>query len=539
MKAILKHRIDKYDIDRLLGTLSSQWRIGPAVPQPTYHKLLMKLGILEHDPISWQDPEILQRLPYGSRPVAPATSCQPSGLDGLWPQKSILHQDFYPSVLGLPLADRKEHFIVNASRYLGQVARHWPQAAYQTQTKPRLATLTDETFLDLFLTTSLSQIIQLYVEPSDAEIFAKTLPDFDHSSTKWATIDLTFVPKEHLLPNLKAFSTVALLEVLGNQRYRLTAILADDKVLKPSDGAAWEIARYMLLANAGHHLMQLKHTRLHLGIDALNAITRSFLPASHRIHRLLRPHMRYTLGLHEAVIHHRRSVFHNSQREIYAGFAYDANGTHALLKAGRAGFAGRRAYPPYLFETGLFGEHVSYGCYRKEWFEIVRKFVAHALNDIDPKEDLIQLWAHHISNWVPGFPDPIALKSKDLLFDCLATYICTVSVFHTADHHAYSSIEPQYAPLRIRKHFSQVIGQASLDRSSILSKEDHFRHLLCHRMFFKPVILSSLADVTYELADEDSQQAIKNFRQDMQALDQKWAQTKFPKSHEIATSLQY
>src|SRR6185295_240152 len=92
------------------------------------------------------------------------------------------------------------------------------------------------------------------------------------------------------------------------------AIRVGDRVFGPEDGASFELARYFVMQGAHTRLVLTDHPRLHFATDVINAVTRSVLPAGHRLHVLIEPHTVFTAGLNAAVIHSRRSVLLNSQR---------------------------------------------------------------------------------------------------------------------------------------------------------------------------------------------------------------------------------
>jgi hypothetical protein len=391
----------------------------------------------------------------------------------------------------------------------------------------------------MFTQTSLGQFLRHDVEDDDRAAFSEVLGG-DADLSRWATLDFSFCPTDSLLPGLHAAPTVTLLERLGHDRYRAVAIRIGEAVLTPEAGRAWALARYFVLQGAQCRLISSTHPRLHFGVDAINAITRTALPEGHLVRRLLQPHMEFTLGLHEAVIHHRRSPIHNSQREVYTPFPFRTEGMHAHLAVGRHGLPGRRAYPPYRLDDGLLGDHVPYGRFRRDWFEHYHAFVGEVLASLPPGDPAARAWADHIAPWVPGFPSGAEVHRPGNLARALARYICTVSVFHTGDHHSYASLPPAAIPFRLRS--APPRGAASpepLDLEALVAPEDFYRHQLSHAMFYEPVILRSLRDVRYALDDPSHRDALARARRAMDAIDARWKGSSFPSSRQISASLQY
>lgn len=148
-------------------------------------------------------------------------------------------------------------------------------------------------------------------------------------------------------------------------------------------------------------------------------------------------------------------------------------------------------------------------------------------------------WADAISEWVPGFPDARTIFHKDRLGHAVARYLADVTVLHSADHYSYSAIPIEYLPMRIRVPSPDLTPPSALNLDDLVNTEDFFRHLLCHRMFFKPVVVQSLDEVRYDFPSEASQKAVREFRKEWIKLDKRWQASGFPASYKIASSIQY
>ena len=294
------------------------------------------------------------------------------------------------------------------------------------------------------------------------------------------------------------------------------------------DGTRWALAKHFVLQGAQLRLVLSTHPRLHFPNDTVLAVTRSALRPDHPLRALLAPHGRYTLGLHEGVIHHRRSVLHNSQRELYAAFPYTTEGQHRLFAAGHHGVPGRGDWAAYRFSDGLFGDHVPYGRFRRDWFELLARYADHALASVAPDDDAVRAWAGHVAAWIPGFPDGTAIGRPGVLVHTVASYLAAVSVYHSGDHHSYSAIPLCDMPWRLRAPPPSDADPGPYDPQALVTPEDRFRHHLCHVMFFAPQVVCSLRDVI-----PASHHAA------MERLDARWAGSGFPSSGEIAASLQY
>jgi hypothetical protein len=552
-----------HHLNRAAGALFGALKVGPGARNPSLHRALHRMGVLQRDPATWEDSPLIDALPWGGRRVAAPPPDPPGGVHGPWPQRPILGPDFYPTVLNIPDAARGEHFRYNASRYLGQIVGCAPGAAARALCGPRLEPLDDEAFVRSFTHTSMGQFVRLGVDDADRPGFDQVMRD-ECAAAAWATIDLTLCPVEHLLPGIHAAPSLTLLRRVEGDAYRVVAIRIRDRVLYPADGPAWALAKCFVLQGGQCRLVMSAHPRLHFAVDALNAITGSVLAAGHVVRRLLDPHRRFTLGLHEGVLHHRRSVVHNSQREIYTPFPFRTEGMHAMIGAGCRGVPGKRAYPPYRFDDGLLGDHVPYGRYRRAWFDLLCSFVDEVVPNAPREDEAVRIWADHIAPWIPGFPSGDEILRDDNFVRCLASYIATVTVYHTGDHHSYAGLALESMPFRLRVAPPHRAGHslephalgddlprdrstprhppptwARLDFGALVSPEDFFRHQLGHAMFYKPVVLESLRRVRYALLGARHQTSIARARRAMDGLDAEWAGSSFPSSHQIGSSLQY
>jgi hypothetical protein len=166
-------------------------------------------------------------------------------------------------------------------------------------------------------------------------------------------------------------------------------------------------------------------------------------------------------------------------------------------------------------------------------------FVTRVLEQLELDDPQLSRWADAIAQWLPGFPDAARVRHIDELADAVATYICDVSVFHSADHHSYANIPLAELPWRLRVAPPNLEQPGALELGAIVTPEDSFRHQLCHAMFFAPVVIEPLRTVRYEFDRASLRTAAAELGQTMDALDHRFRGSGFPSSREIATSLQY
>ena len=517
--------------------LAGRLKLGPAARSPLLNRLLHKLGVLDRRPEEWaESPRLgsMRRSGPNYRDAVPPAA-PPPGFDGPWPQAPLVDPRFAPPVLHLDAEERGVHLRYNVSRYVGQLLRLAPGAALRSLLGRRLAPMTDATFSGIFDRTSLGQFIDPDLDEADRRSFA---PYLDGPLDRYARIDLSATSRSGL-PGVHLAPTVTLVRRGEDGRHGVVAIRIGDRTLDPSHGAAWQLARYFVLQGAQLHLVCVVHPLLHFPGDVVNAVTRTLLPRGHVVHRLLEPHMEWTLGLHEAVVHNRRSVLHNSQRELYTPFPAPTEVLHDYVARGLEGGGGAGASEQYRFDRPQLGTHTEYGRYRRDWYEAVLELTSAVAAQVPPGDVYVERWADAIRGWLPGFPGGAEIFRGGRLAESLATYVSSVSVFHTADHHSYTRIPADHLPWRLRVPSPDVEEPRELRLRSLVSAEDHFRHLLCRAMFFEPVILSSLHDVEYGFRNPALRRAAGEFRAAMRRLDERWSGSTFPRSDEIAASLQY
>ena len=519
--------------NRALGVLLIMARTGPSRPRSWLYALLFRLGVLDEDPRLAPELPSLACLPWGARPVTAPPPEPPPGTDGPWPQAPVFHPGLYPAVLRLDQRDVEDHLRATALRYLGQIVSLTPRAAWRARVGPRVAPVDDALFSQILTETSLAQHLRHALRDADRLSFAAHV----HADREYSTIDFSGVAPGPTLPGIELAPTVTLFERCGPGAFTVRAIQVDDTVYDPSDTERWPLARYQVLS--GVHLQHtiIVHPRLHFPGDVINAVSRSVLPEGHVLARLIRPHTRYSLGLNRAVTHHRRSVLHNSQREIYAPLPLDSDGTCAALTLGREGMPDNPNYPAYDFWGVEHDEGTAFGRYCQAWQQAFEDFATEVTREIVAGDPAVLRWADAISEWVPGFPASDAIFVGDTLARALGRYLAAVTALHSGDHHSYASIPIEYLPMRLRQAPQDPAPPLSLRK--LVGPEGYFRHRLCHQMFFVPVVIESLDEVRYEFLAPHARAAAERFASARARLDAQWAGSGFPASYQIASSIQY
>lgn len=528
-----------HSMERAVGRLLTRFEGVPRATEHALQRLLVRAEVFESLPFLRPDAPILDRLPWHALAAFQAPPSEPpAGFEGSWPQPSLLDARFPPSVLHVETTERQLHIRNNVTRYLGQLVLHTPRAALRALTTPRLLPVSDDEISHILSATSLSQLISETLDPADLAFFSKLIQP--GRQERYAKLDFSAMESfGPTVPGVYVASTVTLLEQEPKEQYRVVAIRVGDSLFQPSDGAAWLLARYFVLQGAQWHLPMHRHPRLHFPYDTINAVTRTLLPRGHVVTKLLWPHLQHTQGLHEGVIYHRRSVMHNSQREIFTPFPFQTSSIYNSVAVGLQGIAGNSSYPPFLFDPDPPTTPTMYGRYQRDWYQAIYRFVSQVVAEVSPGDIYVARWADAIQKWLPGFPGSGEIFRHDTLARSLTSYLCVVSVFHTADHHSYATIPLQKLPWRIRVPPPDRLRPSSLNLEDLVSPEDFFRAQLFFPMFIRPTILESLRDVDYGFRSTRTAGAAADLHRSLDKLDATWQGTTFPASWQVSSSLQY
>ena len=236
---------------------------------------------------------------------------------------------------------------------------------------------------------------------------------------------------------------------------------------KHQSTSAWWLAKYFVLQGAIHRINLVDHIKVHFPGDTINAITKSVLPRWHLVQQLLLPHFRLTLPVNNTVLEGERSIINRDTWYPWSPVTARGDEIRKLIPLAWAGsefyWDGRNtSYPKYFFSTDpgtvpdpadpvngrintFIGLKASrYAEYLEDYhapiLEFARQVIAllpdpAATPDKDGLEWLeIRRWAYEISKLVPGFPDELAIRSKDALAQVCATVIWNAAVVHSADH---------------------------------------------------------------------------------------------------------
>lgn len=496
-------------------------RTGSAHRKSLLYRALRGLGVLDQHPYHAKDRELVAQLPWGGRRLDCDSPEPRASFDGMWPQASVVHPELPPAIATVKSSERRHHLRINATRYLGQILALSPKAACKALFKTRVKPISDQRFSQIISHTCLAQ----HLRPgTHADLQVPNEQNLFH-------IPMTMMEEVEPLEGMYLPNTSVWMIQTKPREYEVLAIEVGGIFYWPKD-LQWPWARYVALMCLQHYLICLTHPKLHFPNDIINCLTRSMIPEGHLLYRLLKPFTQYTLGLDQAVLHHQRSVFYNSQKEVYTPFSTAFPDQLAAI--------GYRGYEPadlapfhYTQETSV---DTHYQAYLDDWLSHIQVLTTTVTERMADKDPYVSLWADEVARWVPGFPDGQTIWKPGQLAIVAARYIMEVTVRHSADHHSYASIPIEEAPMRIRVSQDKAVNIKPQD---LITREDYFRAQLARAMFFEPVIYQSLDQVRFSFTDPQLRQAGKAFVAEMAELDQRWKNTNFPQATQIASSIQY
>jgi hypothetical protein len=438
------------------------------------------------------------------------------------------------AVLHVPLRERADLSLHVVSRLRLTLAAYKPVARLYALANPGLEEIDDIEFGRLLGETAMSKFLNPTLDPPDREAFAAFLKGDGFLKADFSAMG-AFKP----LPGIFVAPTVALFRRTRHVDPLVpVAIRVGDRIFAPGDGDAWELAKYFVLQGMTAHMVTGFHARLHFPMDAINAITKSVLPVDHPLFQLLHPHTRFSLALNDRVLEHPRTILENSQEEVYTPFAGPAESVRGLVSTAYVGIPGNSSYPAYVFTLRPPRVPSRFGDFIDAYYEAFLGLADAVARRIPRGDPAVRRWARYISQWIPGFPDEEAIFENGKLARAAAYYVCDVSVMHAADHHSFSSESPRKLPFRLR--VPPPSGKkVTLDRRSLVTRDDLFRYKMAHQLFFKPSNLTLLARTRYAFRDPRLRAAAQRLHAELRRVDERFRGLGYIPLSEISRSIQY
>lgn len=500
---------------------------------------------------------------------------------GPWPQPAPDSPMGMVAEVLHPLAEDVRHWNWTARiNYIKALVTKFPLALYNWFIHNRIEHLSDAECARMLTTSSYSKFLRRRsASQLDDTIFRARLGAFD-AQTEYLLTDFTTMtlirpyPGIHVAPTISLCARarpgdacVLLAIAIGHQER------ADWKyvVLTPEDRNAWTLAKYFVIQGAGHMISLSGHPASHFPYDTVNAITVSAVPMRHTLFRLLEPHLPLHLAVDNAVLQGGHSIVSETRGEIYAPFAGCSDEVRKLVPTGYQGFPAPEAlggapiqnYRPWTYPRNAGDIPSDYGRVLSAYYATVRRFVQKAVAHIDrmrgtdegeEERYYIGIWAWHISQWLPGFPDRETILAPDdarpdepmpRLTDALTTYIWDVAVAHSLEHSTFNRLGPHRTSFRVRVPPPDSREAPAHARSEILSGWDIFKSTLAFEMFFKPHVVTRLLDAQYRFGSESLRAAADEFKADLLETERRLEQLEhiriddYIRVGEMSSSIQY
>jgi hypothetical protein len=453
------------------------------------------------------------------------------GNAGPWPQPAPDHPTGQlAQVLHIPEPELKLWKRTVARMYRCLLARIWPRGLWYAFKHPHLKEIDDARF-SYYLSEALYSKFMAPLDPADEEVFAEQLQAGGHD-TRFYKSDFSPIAEiaDDTYPGTYATPTVALLRRDGTSPPRAVAIyLPKSRLLVTPEDAnrhAWNLARYFVLQGAAHRINLIDHAVVHFPSDPINAISKTILPKNHLLLKLLLPHLYLSLPVNYSVLEGAASLINRTTWVIYSPFTAPGDVIRRLLPYGYVGMAGNSAYPQYRFRARPLFPPSLYGEFLAAYHATIREFVADVLGrlatDAPAGSDdvaLVSLWADHIAQWVPGFPNGEEIWKGDTLVDAVATIIWDVSIAHAADHETLHNMPTDEIPFRLRVPPPASRDAPAFEQAQLNKRRDIFQAWLTDKLFYEPHNQSWLKDVDYGFTQPELERRNERFRAELRATE--------------------
>lgn len=459
----------------------------------------------------------------------------PKGVTSMWPQPSPWDPErMPPTVLGIPESEYRDFMTKIIGRYVSSVQSGWWSAIRVAVDKPGVAPMDDRELARLMYETPFSRFLVPTLDPIDETRFADVLAGA-RARGKLFKVDQSHLASWRALPGMHVAATVGLFALDGGVLTPI-AIAVGEHVLTPRDGQAWARARYFLVQGCSLTLVIGIHPFLHFPMDSVIGVSREVFDDAHPIGRLIEAHAYLHLPLDYGVRWNARSVAHNHQQEVYTPFPARREDVFRGVADCYAGIAGNSAFPGFRYPMRAPDFPGAYCLFLAAYYEVVLRFTRRLVT-LQPLDAALRRWASVLSETLPGFPSAEAIADPETLARALAGYVHSVSIWHSAEHHAYASEPVTLVPQRLRVP-PPTGSTPDVSATEWLRGSDIARQEMARRMFYEAHTVRSILEVDYGFTDPERKRAARDFQSELRACDAAMPR-KFIELSRIACSLQF
>ena len=465
------------------------------------------------------------------------------GDDTPWPIKNKEHYEgLAPAIAPIPAGEMSDWQCFISKYYEDSILQFGiasTAAALATAMEHRsdYPDLTDEDFTHLLCEGLYSKYLSS-LDPRDKVTFKNQITDtanYDYLKSDFTSMRVV----KNLYPGEAAAASIVLIrrhKADTEFNYEIVAIIlqawdaatkifSQSEVFRPGDSEAWNVARYFVLQGAIHRINLIDHPGVHFPADTINALTKSVLPKSNTILRLLQPHMWLSLPVNNAVLEGQRSIINpqtwypwcpfvakGAEVRKLLPFCWYGSNFYATTYEKRSPDADpyfnepNSSYPAYRFDPAPPDIQSHYGEFLRRYHEPIRKFTRGVVEQMSHQEWLeAGFWADAIAPFIPGHPTGKDLvgpdgkaANKDLLADLLAHFIWNAAVMHSSDHESlhemyesmhdaqgtmYKAAMPVPFILRVkppmtRDYTREAVAVSNSDLHLVARLERWFEHLI-------------------------------------------------------------
>lgn len=460
---------------------------------------------------------------------------------GPWPQPSPNHPfGEAAAVLHIPFVEVLDWWLKIGSRYVFQWFFTWPCSMLRSLKWGGLSPVSDEEFSNYFYHSSYAKFLTKEMNVDQKKMFSPVLNASENAGKNYLLVD--FVGMKILKP-IKGVYTEACMVLFEEKADRIVpvAINLRDYLVYPKDGDLWMLGKFVALMGAGNHIVVATHPRLHFPMDSINAITKSAVPMSHKLFKLIIPHTELTLKLNYQVLNNPISLLQNKSWMVYAPFPASGESMRDLVVLGYHGIKDNFCYPKYFFPlSGPQKVYSSYGTFHEQYYKVYFDFVKEVLSDIKMGDEIVTAWANYIHMEIPSFPNGEMIWKDDNFYHAVASYIWDVSLGHAADHKTYAEIPLNKNPMRIRIPSPEKKDASfKLNLKKVVSFMDQTKLDMGNKLFFKPVNVSTLVNVDYPFTSEKDKKSVKKFLDNLKEVEKSLKMPNYMPVDEIPVSIQY
>ncbi len=435
--------------------------------------------------------------------------------DVSWPQPSPISPHMPAAVLHIPADELREFLAKIVTRFQRQVTFSWLSGIRYLHRKPHLDCPDDATF-----TRHMTDTVYVYFLTDDLDAADRALLARNGISTEGVRkSDLAPVSTIETLEGLYCTGSVCYFRESTRARVKSFDVLGIAMVdrqfdlgelITPADGNAWKHAKMHALQGATYLSLFVTHPRCHFPMDAIIAITKTFLPKGHKVYKVLEPHMYLQVPLDYSVLHVKNGPGFNDPRLYYTAFSGAGRSQYRLFEYSHAGVPGRAAFPPYTFGYLFHARNTDYLAFLLGYHAIIRQFVSTVVADVEV-DDVLQEWMRHCAQWSRGFGGPRAALDKEWLVDCIATVIWNCSVVHSSDHWDFHAIPMEHKPTRLRVPPPFTRRDVGFEPSALTEPGDRMRHYMWHELYMRQWTVKLLCDVDYQFDEPSLKEANRDF----------------------------